>query len=284
MGVLFALVSALCYGISDFVGGLLSRRGNFLVIAFIGQVGGLLLAVAAVFFMSSAPLNATDAAWGALSGVGTGMGMLFLFRGMSRGAMSVVMPVSALTGIALPVVAGVLLLGDRPSPLAWLGIAVSLPALWLVARGDSSAQERPGRRAFLAPASADALLAGGGIALQYLALAQAGATASVWPVATGRVAAIVVLVPVLLLSSAGFAASPRNAAGAALTGMTAALALLFYMLALRQQMVTVTVVLSSFYPAIPVVLGIAVLRERLTTLQAWGVVAAGVAVGLLAFS
>ncbi|MVO88498.1 EamA family transporter [Streptomyces sp. p1417] len=284
MGVLFALVSALCYGISDFVGGLLSRRGNFLVIAFIGQVGGLLLAVAAVFFMSSAPLNATDAAWGALSGVGTGMGMLFLFRGMSRGAMSVVMPVSALTGIALPVIAGVLLLGDRPSPLAWLGIAVSLPALWLVARGDSSAQERPGRRAFLAPASADALLAGGGIALQYLALAQAGATASVWPVAAGRVAAIVVLVPVLLLSSAGFAASPRNAAGAALTGMTAALALLFYMLALRQQMVTVTVVLSSFYPAIPVVLGIAVLRERLTTLQAWGVVAAGVAVGLLAFS
>ena len=56
--------------------------------------------------------------------------MLFLYRGISRGAMSVVVPVSAVGGVALPVLVSVALLGDRPTVLAWTGIAVAVPALW----------------------------------------------------------------------------------------------------------------------------------------------------------
>lgn len=107
MGALLALASALFYGISDFAGGLLSRRAPFAAVALAGQVGGLLLAVAAVPFLDAGAVAASDLAWGALSGVGTGVGMLFLFRGLGRGAMSVVVPTSAVAGVALPVLAGV---------------------------------------------------------------------------------------------------------------------------------------------------------------------------------
>src|SRR4051794_41173747 len=43
VGVLLALASAVCYGLADFTGGLLSRRANFVAIALGGQVGGLTL-------------------------------------------------------------------------------------------------------------------------------------------------------------------------------------------------------------------------------------------------
>lgn len=127
MGALLALASALAYGIADYAGGLLSRRTHFGTVAFLGQVGGLAFALAAAPFMP-AHVGLDGLVWGALSGIGTGVGMLFLYRGISRGAMSVVVPVSAVGGVALPVLVGVALLGDRPSVLAWAGIAVAVPS------------------------------------------------------------------------------------------------------------------------------------------------------------
>ncbi|WP_181769208.1 EamA family transporter, partial [Streptomyces albidus (ex Kaewkla and Franco 2022)] len=176
MGALLALASAACYGIADFTGGLLSRRADFTHVALAGQAGGLALMLLAALFLPAASPDASDVVWGALSGVGTGLGMIFLYRGLSRGAMSVVVPVSAVGGLALPVLVGVALLGDRPSSLSWLGIVTAVPALWLVSRDGSGATP-----AAFTPASLDGFIAGAGIALQYVALAQASPGSGVWP-------------------------------------------------------------------------------------------------------
>lgn len=262
MGALLALASALAYGVADYAGGVLSRRAHFGTVAFLGQAGGLVFALAVAPFVP-AHVSLTGLAWGALSGVGTGLGMLFLYRGISRGAMSVVVPVSAVGGVAIPVVAGVVLLGDRPSPLAWAGIVVAVPALWLVARTRGPAKP---------DGVTDALVASVGIAVQYLALAQADA--GLWAVVAGRVAAALVVLPAVR--------GPVTAVvPAAACGAVAAVALTCYLLATWQQLVTVAVVLSSLYPAIPVLLGITLLHERLTRTQTAGLVAAAAAVGLL---
>jgi drug/metabolite transporter (DMT)-like permease len=269
MGTLLALASAVSYGISDFAGGLLSRRASFAAIALAGQVGGLLLAVILAGLLPTTTATAADLGWGALSGVGTGVGMLFLFRGLGNGSMSVVVPTSAVGGVALPVLIGVAFLGERPSAPAWLGVAIALPALWLVSRSDGGAR-----------GVGDGLIASAGIALQYIALAQAGPGAGAWPVVTGRVAAILTILPLVL--SARPRLPVRIALPAAATGAAAALALVCYLLATRHQLVVVAVVLSSLYPAIPVLLGITVLRERLAGRQIAGLAAAAAAVVLLA--
>lgn len=188
-GAALALASAAAYGVSDFAGGLLARRIDLRVVAVVGQVGGLVVALAA------APLfpghwDGASMLWGAVSGMGTGMGMLFLFRGLSRGAMSTVVPVSAVGGVALPVLAGVLWLGERPAVTAWIGVAVAVPALWLVSHAGDGAGGR-------AAGTGDALIAGAGIAVQYLALAQSDPAAGIWPVVAGRVAAVLTLSPLL---------------------------------------------------------------------------------------
>ncbi|HEY3686268.1 MAG TPA: EamA family transporter [Streptosporangiaceae bacterium] len=284
MGALLAVASALSYGLSDFVGGVVSRRAPFVRVALLGQVGGLVSVSAVAPFVPGSVPPGGDLAWGAVSGVGTGVAMTFLFRGMSRGAMSVVVPVSSVGGAALPVLVGTALLGDRPGPRTWLGVAVALPALWAVSRGSTG----PAARADTA-AVRDGLVAGVGIAAQYLALAQAGPASGLWPVASGRVTAILAVAVIAVayhrprsasgstpgaLAGRVAGAVAGRVAGALVAGALAALALICYLAATRAQMLTVAVVLSSLYPVIPVVLGLTVLRERLSRVQALGLVAA----------
>ncbi|WP_280255103.1 EamA family transporter [Nocardia wallacei] len=276
MAWLMALASAVLYGLSDYVGGIASRRMHFAVTAILGQSAGLLVAVLLAAATGAGAPRATDLAWGALSGVGTAAGMAALFRGLGRGTMSTVVPTSTLTGMGLPVLFGVVAEGQRPTLSAAVGIVAALPALWLVSRTPDSAPAAS-RAAVL-----DGLLAGVGIAIQYLALAHADPVSGFWPVASGRVAAVCALVPLVWWTRAAFTAAVRPLSLAALAGATAALALAAYLDATHRQLPVVAVALSSLYPVIPVLLGITVLHERLSRAQWTGLLAAALAVVLLA--
>lgn len=91
-------------------------------------------------------------------------------------------------------------LGDRPSAAAWAGILIVPPALWLVSRSRPDDQGRV--RAALGNG-----LAGGGIGIQYLALAQADGS-GIWPVAAGRAAAVLAIAP--MMWSPGGGPRPRG--------------------------------------------------------------------------
>jgi drug/metabolite transporter (DMT)-like permease len=280
MGALLALASAACYGVVDFFGGLLSRRIHFAVVSFVGQLGGLLLALVAAILVPAGTVRWDDLVWGALSGIGSGMAMYFLNRGLSHGAMSIVVPVSAVTGVALSVLCGVWVLGDRPTPLAWLGIGVTVPALWLVSRGERTAAEGTASGAN-GQASLDGLIASLGVALQYVGLAQADPASGLWSVAAGRVAAVLVLLPSTWRHASQFRQPVRLLGAAGAIGAGAAFALILYLWATQQQLLALAVVLASLYPAIPAVLGLAVLHEKVTRAQAVGLVSAAVATVLL---
>ncbi|MBB5917745.1 putative membrane protein [Nocardia transvalensis] len=273
---MLALASAVLYGLSDYVGGIASRRIHFAVTAILGQVVGLVVAVVLAAANGSGVPRVADLGWGALSGMGTALGMAALFRGLGRGTMSTVVPTSTLTGMGLPVLFGVVVEGQRPTLAAGIGIVAALPALWLVARTPDGASTAS-RAAVL-----DGLVAGVGIAIQYLALAHAAPVSGFWPVAAGRVAAVCALVPLVLWVRAVWVAEFRPICLAALAGATAALALAAYLAAAQRQLAVVAVCLSSLYPVIPVLLGITVLHERLTRAQCVGLFLATIAVVLLA--
>ncbi len=282
MGIALALFSAVSYGVSDVIGGLASRRISFVRVALIGQLGGLCATGLIMLVISSASAEAADLAWGAASGIGTGLAMAFLFRGLSRGAMSVVVPISAVGGVALPVLVTVALLGERPPWLTWVGILIALPALWLVSR--STIEDSPASRASVY----DGLAASGGIAVQYLCLAQADSASGLWPVLSGRASAIatILIAAMLLLRHAPTrSTAPWSGSAFALSigaGVLAATALAAYLFALRTEIVTVAVVLSSLYPVVPIIVGLLFLNERLRRSQALGLAAALIATVLIA--
>ncbi|WP_234324064.1 hypothetical protein [Streptomyces sp. NRRL S-481] len=68
---------------------------------------------------------------------------------------------------------------------------------------------------------------------------------------------------------------------ALLIGAGAALGLVLYLLAAQRQLLAVAVVIASLYPALPVILGLALLHERVSGRQALGLLGAGVATVLL---
>ncbi|MFD7025568.1 EamA family transporter [Promicromonospora sukumoe] len=285
MTEVLALLAALCFGLTHFVNGVVSRTWDGVTVAAVAQVGGTVLSVAAVPLLPAGDPTAAALWWGALSGVGTGVGVAYLYRAMSRGPMSVVAPVSDVAGVAIPVVVGVVLLHERPSSLAYTGIAVAFVAIWLVSRKrpDGATRQRSGRRGGRRTVAGvpDALVAGVGIAAHFVAIARIPVDAGPWPITLSRAVSVVVIVALVVALGSPARLPWRPASAALLAGGTGTLATILYWVAVNQGLLTTTTVLTALYPVIPVVLAIVFLRERLTPAQVLGLLGAGVAIALV---
>lgn len=279
LGEALALLSALCFGITHFVNGLVSRKHNGLTVALHAQLGGTVLSLLLALFLSAGSASLPDYGWGALSGVGTGVGVAFLYRAMSQGAMSVVVPVSDVGAVALPVLVGVLFLGERPAIPAWVGIIAVLPALWLVSQNPPTAGEKHGAVSVGVPS---ALVASVGFGLQFLAMAQVGTDSGLWPVVLSRVVSVMVIAAVLGFYGAGWSLPEKPWAAAAAAGALGTLAIVLYLEATREQLMAVATVLSALYPVVPVLLALLLLKERLNRRQFVGLACAVLAIGLIA--
>src|SRR5687767_13977823 len=112
---LLALGSSLSWCLSDFLGGVQSRRHDML--AGMLLLTGLALVILVVAVLAAAPTEHDAAATAWAAGVGA-LGMLALvafYRALAIGTMSIVAPISA-TGVSIPVLVG-LISGDRPGAL-----------------------------------------------------------------------------------------------------------------------------------------------------------------------
>ncbi|MBD7957393.1 DMT family transporter [Microbacterium sp. Sa4CUA7] len=263
-GILLALASAVSYGASDFVGGVAARRSSPWQILIVGQAAGALALFAVALLRPGEPV-ASDFGWALLAGVGSGVGGLFLFRGLARGRMSLAAPVSAVGAAALPVLVGVTL-GERSSWLVWAGIAVALPGIWLVSR--EAGRDRPPRSW---GALIDGAVAGAGFGLLFIALAQIRADAGLLPLAANQLTgAALTLVAALLLRQPWHPTGDVLAWGGG-SGLLGAAGTLTFVLSSGATSLGIAAVLTSLYPAVTVLLAAGVLRERLSASQGAGI-------------
>lgn len=278
MGVVLALAAALAYGLSDFLGGLFSRRISPWTVALLAQfVAATVLLLAAA--TAPAELTAADLGWGAASGIGSGLGTVFLYRGLGGGQMNVVAPLSALGAAVVPVAVG-FGLGERPEALTWIGIGCALPAIWLVSRAGAEVAAEAG---LPGAGVRDGLLAGAGFGLLFVALGQVPGAAGLWPLAVGQVVALAVIAAgVKIVAAPVRSAGRRLLAAAGAVGVCAAAATVLFQLAVRSQLVSVAAVLTSLYPALTVILAAVILHERVNRTQACGLALAVAAVVLVA--
>jgi uncharacterized membrane protein len=262
MGILLALAAALLYGTSDFGGGVLSRRFGPLRVTVIASAAAAALAWA-VLIMSGGPGPSTRAvAWGLASGLAGGIGTLVLYRGLARGQMSVVGPVSAVGAAVVPVVAGIVM-GERPSVLAVAGILVALPAIVLAAASGSV-------RGKLGVGLTDGLTAGLAFGILFIGLAQAGRNAGLWPVASEQTGTLLPVLAVAVKSHAPLRIPLRLVGLPALVGASGMAATLAYFYATHFSMLAVAAVLVSLYPGVTVLLARLMLHERFSCAQRAG--------------
>ncbi|HEX6682538.1 MAG TPA: hypothetical protein VF062_07060, partial [Candidatus Limnocylindrales bacterium] len=119
MEIVLALGAAASYGLSDFVGGVLTRRAHVLTVSLLSQlVSAAVIGVAALLW--AGPYSAPGLAWGLAAGIAGIAGTILLYQGLALGRMSVVAPITAVLGAGLPVLFG-FATGDRPGTAAIAG-------------------------------------------------------------------------------------------------------------------------------------------------------------------
>jgi drug/metabolite transporter (DMT)-like permease len=275
IGILLALSSALAYGAADFIGGVGARRYSSWQVVLVGQAAGALVMLVAGLMVPGSPAP-PDFAWALLAGVGSATGSIFLFRGLARGRMGLVAPISAVGAAVLPVLVGVTL-GDRPSGLVWIGVLAALPGIWLVSRTTTSDQPTRARGALV-----DGALAGAGFGILFIALAQISDDAGLLPLGANQlIGAILTMVTARSLRQPW---RPRRGVvgwGSA-SGVLGATGTLAFMIATGATGLGIAGVLASLYPVVTVLLAAGVLGERIGAGQRAGIAICTLAVATLA--
>lgn len=276
VAVLLAILAAIAYGTSDFGNGIASRRFASGPVTAVAQVMGLGAAVLATVLIGGGRPDRWVLIWGAASGLGNGVGTLSLYRGLASGRMSLVATVAALLNVVLPAIAG-LVLGHRPTPLAWIGLVTAVPAVGLVSWQPASSNQSASRGGLLY-----GVVAGAGFALLFIALERAGTYAGAWPLIPGQAVSILVVAPfaVMGLRSAG---RPSAVAVAYMVGagLLSGVANVLFLASTGPGELPIVAALSAMGPAVTVLLARVFLAERWTRLQVVGLLLAGGAVILV---
>lgn len=275
-----ALAAAACYGLSDFAGGLLSKTRPVWMVATASQLTAAVATTAVALIVPGHP-GVADFAWGACDGIAGAIGVSALYRGLSQGRMAVVAPVSGVGAAIVPVLVG-LATGDRPALLAWVGIAVAFPAIYLIPQAGRA--DRPEAGGSPAPAGTGAgygIIAGLGFGALFSCVAQIGHGAGFLPVALAQAVSAVTVA--LIAASLRQPWLPR---GPGLTpvfafGLLGTTALICFLIATRHGLLAIVAVITSLYPAGTVLMAAVVLREKIGRLQAAGLGLAVAAVVLV---
>lgn len=299
MAVLLGLAAALSYCGADFLGGLLSRRTGVLPVVVLSQIASVVVLGVAIAATGFGAPTTEGLTWGAVSGIAAGVGLLAYFRGLAVGRMALVAPTTAVVGAGVPVAAG-LLLGERPSPAALVGIVLAIIAVALVSTSSERAVQPAGVLA--AVDSHDELLRGAGatrpglweavvsgvvFGLFFVFLHQAGpggegATGPLWPLFAATVTSLVPVGAAVAWRRRSLRPGRGNVLAIVVSGSLGSAGSLLFVLAAQRGLLALAAVLASLSPAGTVLLARVFLHERLRLPQVAGLAFTLAAAALIA--
>lgn len=258
-----ALLASLLWGTADFLAGRASRVHPAAMVALVGQAMGL-TALALVLLVRGADGGAV--AGGALSGLFGAAAVLSFYRALALGTMSIVAPIVATSAI-VPVLAGVLLDGERPGGLQWVGIAVALTGVVLASREHDGTTAVDSAKAIRLALAAAVLI---GCALVFLdAAAEHDALTGV---GVARAVSVPILVVVALQARARV--PWRTVPSLAVIGLLDTGANTAFAIATTGGLLSLVAVLGGLFPVVTVALAYLLLHERLLGIQRTGVLLA----------
>jgi uncharacterized membrane protein len=194
--------------------------------------------------------------------------------------MSVVAPICGVSAIAAPVVFGVWL-GERPSGMAWLGVALAVAAVVLCGQERRvPLREREAKSGLQKPAAL-AVMAGLMIGFFYICLQRTSHAAGMWPVLAARTVSAF-LVTLMAFGAKQSLRLPSAArwlvVGAGIVDTSANMA---FQGAVRLGDLSIVATIASLYPAATIILARTVLKERFSGVQIAGMAVAVVSVILI---
>jgi drug/metabolite transporter (DMT)-like permease len=284
MGLLFALLSSVFYGTADFLGGYATRRVSIGYVLLWNQIPGLLITCLLAFAMPGTLTGSSDWLWSIGAGLSMAIQLPALYLALGVGPMAVVAPVTAIIGIIVPLIFGVLVGHEAPSLQAYVGCLLGALAVAIVSgaehvSGNNSGTARSARGLLLAA------VAGSCIAITYICLKQVSGQAGLTPLFTARSVALMLVVLVTIPQRRTTLAERPNLPAAGLIALSGCLdasgTVLFRSALIHGGPLSIVATLVSLYPLTTVMLATTILRERLTWQRMVGVLLALSGIGLM---
>jgi drug/metabolite transporter (DMT)-like permease len=262
--VLLALAASVSWGVSDFLGGLTSRRLSLATVLGITTPIGLLAIGILVAVRGEELPGYSFVLWGLLAGVLGAVGISSLYQGLSVGQMGVVAPISASAPL-IPIVFG-LIRGERPSGLQGIGIGLAIVGVILTSRE----RVEGSRRVRVAEGAAFGLLAATSFGISLLALDKAANADPYWATLIVRFGATVAVAAALLVVRPRIRA-PRSFWPALLAvGLLDITGTVFFSVATTKGLISIVAALISMVPVVVALLARIVVHERLQQIQIAG--------------
>jgi drug/metabolite transporter (DMT)-like permease len=286
MTIVLALLASLFIGISDFLGGIDSRARNPLETSLVVFLAALVTLVPIAFLLGASDLTIHDLGLGAVSGLTTSIAYVGFFATIGHGRISIVAPISAAVTALLPAIAGIAE-GNNLATIARYGILCALLAIPLVAYetedGEADDDWSTTRQVLVS------ILCGVGFGFYFFCIGHTHRSAGLWPTVATLVVGIMVIAPLAarggvmpgarggvmpaLASLSRLAVAGGVALGVADAGLTTAL---------QRGPLTVASVLGNLYPLVTIALGVVVLKERVRSWHAAGILLAVAGVAMIA--
>lgn len=275
LGVGLGLISSVAWGISDFLGGLQSRRMSPLEVLLVSQPLGAVLAFVVALAFADRGLEADQfllcAAAGAVGAVSLGA----FYKAMAIGSISVSATIGTLA-LIVPVVAG-LIRGETPDLSQGIGAVVATAGVLLVTQEPEERARATGYSIFLAS------LAAVGIGFFLLILDQSASHDVAWTIVAARIGGITAIVAMVAVVRPAMV-RPRGAVLASLIviAFCDVFANTLFAVATTKGLLPLVAVAGSLYSGVTVLLAWRFLDEPVARIQLAGLAVLLVGVLLIA--
>jgi drug/metabolite transporter (DMT)-like permease len=275
LGLALGLASSVSWGISDFLGGLQTRRFSAFSVLLVSQPVGAVLAFI-VALTAGGYLPAREFGLAAIGGAAVTLGLGAFYKGMALGSISIVAAVGAL-GVLVPVAAGVIS-GETPGAIQDVGAAMAIAGVVLVAREPDPEWREANRRSI-----GLAVVAALGFGVFLLLIDRAASHDPIWTVAAARSGGASLLIVGALYVRPELPRARGSVLAALLAiGFFDIVANSLYAVASTHGLLPVVSVAASLYAAVTVLLARFILGERLAPPQRAGILIALLGVLLIA--
>ena len=273
MPVILALLSSLVWGLSDFLGGTLSKKRKAIAVIGGSQSFGLIFVSLLAIAFQTWTWNQSVWINGAIAGAMGLFGLVCFYTALATGQMGIVAPISSLSAV-VPVTIG-LVQGEQPSTMQLAGIVLALIGVILASGPELNGKVDP-RPVLLALFAAVTF----GFCVYFMAIgARINPTMTVTAMRAIQVSIVIALL--LVIRSLGGLVK-RDIPMLATIGASDAGANVLYTFAASLGLLSVVSVLGSLYPIVTVLLAWWIHKERLMRVQYIGIAITFSGVALLA--
>ena len=276
MVTFLALAAAVLAGTGDFFGGKATKKTNVVSVMAISHFLGLIIILILAPLMAD-EFTSKDFFLGVLASSFGLCGLTLLYRGLAKGPMAIVAPITAVACATLPVIWG-LLSGEKLSALQIVGVFVGLLAIFLVSW-------TPGeRKAIKGSLVLEALVAGLSFGAFFIVIDGTSETTAPWPVVGSRVFSVLVIFLFVIIGRKNIKPEKNSTPFIVGAGFFDTLANVVLLAALNKGLLSLVSVLASFYPAVTVLLARFFLKEMMLKNQVIGLALGLTSIALLATS